>query len=76
MNRELIGKRIKACRASVSGLKLRHVSKMTGLSISYISDVENGKCGISAINLYKLSKIFKKPMEYFLKDCSGGLDKK
>lgn len=37
----------------VAGLKLRHVSEATGLSISFLSDVERGKSNPSLSSLVK-----------------------
>ncbi len=53
-----INERLKYLRKQY-GLKLREVSKKTGLSISYISDLEHGRQNPSLETCKKLSIVYK-----------------
>lgn len=48
-----------------SGLTLQEVSEGTGLSISYLSRVENGRAAISVANLAALAEFFCVPIGHF-----------
>ncbi len=54
---ENIGKNIKKLRLG-KGITLQDVSDATGLSVSFLSLVENGKSGISLANLQKILKCY------------------
>ena len=47
------------------GLTLKQVSLTTGLSISTLSDIENDKRGISAVELYRFAQLYHKPISFF-----------
>ena len=51
------GKKLKKLRAE-RGITLQSVSNATGLSVSFLSLVENGKSGISFSNMQKVLKCF------------------
>lgn len=40
------------------------VAERTGLSVTYISDIERGKRNVSVLNLAKLSSAFDLPLEH------------
>ncbi|MEG6617470.1 helix-turn-helix transcriptional regulator [Peptococcaceae bacterium 1198_IL3148] len=61
-----VGKRIKRLRKQQK-LSQRQLGELTGKSQETISRMENGKIGVSLVFLNKLSKIFKIPLDYFLK---------
>ena len=52
-----IGEHLKKLRAA-KGITLQDVSNTTGLSVSFLSLVENGKSGISLANLQKILKCY------------------
>lgn len=52
-----IGKSLKKLRA-VKGITLQEVSNATGISVSFLSLVENSKSGISLSNLQKILKLY------------------
>lgn len=47
------------------GLTLKQVSESTGLAIPTLSDMENGKRAISATELYRLAKLYNRPLSFF-----------
>ncbi|MBT8489939.1 MAG: XRE family transcriptional regulator [Deltaproteobacteria bacterium] len=52
-----VGENLKK-RRTVKGITLQDVSNATGLSVSFLSLVENGKSGISMANLQKILKCY------------------
>ena len=56
--RNEISERLKQLR-TLHGLKLREVSKKTGLSLSYISDLERGRQNPSLETCQKLATVYK-----------------
>ena len=52
-----ISERLKALRKQ-HGLKLREISKGTGLSVSYISDIERGRTMPSVETCGKLAEVY------------------
>jgi transcriptional regulator with XRE-family HTH domain len=63
-----IGPRLKNFRA-VSGLSLQELSQKTGLSIPYLSRVENEKANISVVNLRQIANALEVPLaSLFLDD--------
>ena len=52
-----ISERLKALRKQ-HGLKLREISKETGLSVSYISDIERGRTMPSLETCGKLAEVY------------------
>jgi len=64
---ENIGKLLKTARTSLD-LTLQNVSKEIGLPISTLSDIERGKRKTSSVELFKFSRIYNRPVDFFLKD--------
>jgi transcriptional regulator with XRE-family HTH domain len=56
-----IGQRLKALRA-VAGLSLQEMAEQTGLSVPYLSRVENEKANISIINLRQIANALEVPL--------------
>jgi len=50
------GQKIKHLREKVRDISLTELHKRTGLSLSYLSDAENGKCNMSIKALEKVAK--------------------
>jgi Zn-dependent peptidase ImmA (M78 family)/DNA-binding XRE family transcriptional regulator len=63
----LIGKKIKELR-EVNGYTQEELSRITGINRSKLSQVENGKLGVSNEELYRLSRLFGQPLEYFFEE--------
>lgn len=61
------GKRVR-CLREIRGLSLTQLHKLSGLSISYLSDIENGKCQMSLKTLYKLAETLEAEPGYI---CCG-----
>jgi Zn-dependent peptidase ImmA (M78 family) len=68
---ELVGGWLRAARNSLD-LTLQDVSRQIGLSQSTISDMERGKRQVSGIELYRLSKLYDRPVDFFLRDRRSG----
>lgn len=68
-----IVKRIKAARIQ-AGLTQKELAKNLGRTSAAISDLERGKVQVSAIDVFKLSKLLKKPIEYFFGEEFGDID--
>lgn len=47
------------------GLTLKQVSLTTGLSVSTLSDIENDKRRVSAVELYRFAQLYHKPISFF-----------
>jgi Zn-dependent peptidase ImmA (M78 family)/plasmid maintenance system antidote protein VapI len=62
-----IGDQLRFARKSIN-LTLQQVSKQLKLAISTLSDIERGKRQVSSLELFKLSKIYGRPIDFFLKD--------
>ena len=60
-----IGKNLKKLRA-IKGITLQDVSNITGLSVSFLSLVENGKSGISLANLQNILKCYDTSIHDFI----------
>ena len=67
IEQKIIGGRIKRSRI-LAKITLKELSKKTGFSHSTLSRIENGKRIINIIELQKISKIFSKPVTFFLQD--------
>lgn len=65
-----ISDRLKSLRAE-HGLKLREVSKKTGLSISYISDIERGRTSPSLATCFKFAKLYKMALSELFKKVTA-----
>ena len=64
MGRE-VGSRIREVRKS-QNITLKTISQATGLSESYLSQVERGTCAASVSSLKKIAKVLKTDMDVFL----------
>ena len=64
---ELIGNQLRVARKSL-GLTLQDVSNEIGLSVSTASDMERGKRQVTSIELSKLSKLYGRPLDFFLRN--------
>lgn len=62
----IIASRLKY-RRRLLGMTQQEVAKATGISYSSICEYENNIHPILAVNLYKLSKLYKVPTDYFFK---------
>ncbi len=63
----LIGRKLKELR-EVNGYTQEEVSRITGINRSKLSQVENGKMGISNEELYRMSRLLGQPLEYFFEE--------
>ncbi|WP_221039360.1 helix-turn-helix transcriptional regulator [Gelria sp. Kuro-4] len=52
----MVGKRLRQLRTQ-QGLSLRALAQKSGLSRSFICDVEHGKCGLSVASLRVLARV-------------------
>lgn len=66
----IIGSRIRLRRVAL-GLVQRDLCKLAGLSVGFMSDLENGKRGISAENLLAIAKALRVTPNYFFKPLLG-----
>lgn len=62
-----IGSRLKQRRSEV-GVSLRKLAEMTGVTASFLSQVENGKANLSLNSLQRLSESLEVPILYFLSE--------
>jgi len=60
-------KQLKSARLQ-SGLNQAEVAKLLGMTQSYISKIESGQLRIDIIQLRELAKLYKKDINYFLKE--------
>lgn len=63
---EMLGNRLRLARNSLD-MTLNDISRQIGLPISTISDMERGKRQVSSIELFKLSKLYNRPVDFFFK---------
>ncbi len=68
---ELVGGWLRAARSSLN-LTLQDVSRQIGLPQSTISDMERGRRKVSGIELYRFSKLYDRPVDFFLRDRPSG----
>ena len=66
-----IGKRIRTRRKELE-LSLRELGQMTGVSASFLSQVENDQVSPSLNSLQGIATALQVPMFYFLNDVKGG----
>lgn len=59
------GQRIYEIR-NMRGLTREELSERAGISVKFLYEIENGKKGFSAMNLYYVSKVLQVGMEYLL----------
>ncbi len=64
---DLIGRKIKTLR-EVNNYTQEEVSRITGINRSKLSQVENGKIGISNEELYRISRLLAQSLEYFFEE--------
>ena len=62
-------KQLKSARVE-SALNQTEVAKLLGKTQSYISKIESGQLRIDIIQLNELAKLYKKDINYFLKENS------
>ena len=60
------GPKIKYVRSKVRDMTLTELAKQTGLSTSYLSDSENGKCEMSIKALEKVAEVLRVTSSYLL----------
>jgi len=60
------GRKIKYVREKIRDISLTELHKRTGLSLSYLSDTENGKCNMSIRALEKVAKALGVDSAYLL----------
>jgi len=60
------GHKIKYVREKIRDISLTELHKRTGLSLSYLSDTENGKCNMSIRALEKVAKALGVDSAYLL----------
>src|SRR4030043_1781861 len=63
----LIGRKLKELR-EVNGYTQEEISRITAINRSKLSQVENGKMGISNEELYRMSRLLGQPLEYFFEE--------
>ena len=63
----LIGRKIKELR-EVNSYTQEEISRITGINRSKLSQIENGKLGISNEELYRISRLLGQPLEYFFEE--------
>lgn len=65
-----IGEKLKSVRKS-QGLSLKVLAEKTGISVSFLSDVENGRSNPSIDNLKLISVSLNTSVSYFVDDSVG-----
>jgi len=68
-----VGTRLRARREEI-GLSLRKLAQSTGLTASFLSQVEHGKANLSLNSLQRLSEALQVPLLYFLADSNGSAE--
>jgi Zn-dependent peptidase ImmA (M78 family)/DNA-binding XRE family transcriptional regulator len=63
----LIGIKIKQLR-EVNNYTQEEISRITGINRSKLSQIENGRLGISNEELYRISRLLGQPLEYFFEE--------
>lgn len=62
---ELLGERLRNTRDYL-GMSQQHVSDMTGIPRSAVSDIERGSRRVDSLELKKLARLYMRPVSYFL----------
>lgn len=62
-----VGQALKDARAAM-GLTLKQVSKSMGIGVATISQIENGKRRVLAVELYRFAKLYHRPVSFFLEE--------
>ena len=60
------GQKIRYVREKIRDMSLTELHKLTGLSLSYLSDAENGKCNMSIMALEKVADALGVSSSYLL----------
>ena len=68
--RQIVGKRLRQLRTN-QNLSLRELGKRTGLSHSFICDIEKGRCMPSIETLDTLARSLGVTADYFLNDMDA-----
>ena len=68
---EIIGNQLRLARNSLD-MTLNDVSRQINLPISTISDMERGKRRVSSIELFKFSRFYNRPVEFFIRSFYSG----
>ena len=63
---KLIGDQLRFARNSIN-LTLQDVSNQLGLAVSTLSDMERGKRQVNSLELFKLSKLYCRPIDFFIR---------
>ncbi|NLE01468.1 MAG: helix-turn-helix transcriptional regulator, partial [Fibrobacter sp.] len=66
---QLIGTQLRAARNSIN-LTLQNVCTKLNFAVSTLSDIERGKRQVSSVELFRFSKLYGRPIEFFLKEQS------
>lgn len=64
--RETVGRRIR-CRREDLGLLQAQLARRAGLSVGFLSDVENGRRGISVENLVAIADVLGRRIDWFVR---------
>jgi transcriptional regulator with XRE-family HTH domain len=62
---DMLGERLRATRDYL-GMSQQHVSDMTGIPRSAVSDIERGARRVDSLELKKLARLYMRPVSYFL----------
>lgn len=68
-----LGERLKK-RRSEAGMSLRKLAELTGVTASFLSQVEHGKVNVSLNSLQNISEALNVPLSYFLSDGTASAD--
>ena len=63
--KQYVGSRIKWRRNQLD-MPLRELGEIVGLSASFLSDVENGKRGISVKNMWSIANTLERKLDWFV----------
>ncbi len=67
---ETVGNQLRFARNSLN-LTLNNISRQLGLPISTISDMERAKRQVTSTELFKFSKLYGRPLDFFLRGSSS-----
>ena len=63
----LIGKRVKMQRISAK-VSQTELAKELGVTQTHLSNIENGRVGVTLLHLIKIKELFECPIEYFFEE--------
>lgn len=66
----IIGGRIRERRKEL-GMTAAMLGRLTGLSCSFLSDLENGRRGVSAKNIFLIAESLQVDVNFFFKPLKG-----